>query len=91
MENWTSVGRKVWPSYGECLDDASSGSRPGFLVLGGSARQIVAMLCHQATKNISFPLHDCMGALTLHRDVDDAHGRGVVAMDGNGGLGMAHF
>ena len=31
------------------------------------------------------------GALTLHSVVDDAHGGGVVTVDGYGGLGMAHF
>ena len=31
------------------------------------------------------------GALTLHSIVDDTHGGGVITVDGNGGLGMAHF
>ena len=36
VENCLSVGINVWPSFGQCPDDTSSVSCPGFLVLDGS-------------------------------------------------------
>ena len=44
-----------------------------------------------AIKQLKISCFHRLGALTLHSVVNDAHGHGVVAMDGNGRLGMAHF